>query len=246
MTVDLGDAAKLVRYGFEPKLLPARDPEYLRLVRAYQSNAALQDATEQIALGLGLSILAVHPQTGVVAWAEAGSPFGTSVGTFLRQARSEQQWSQRITFGVALLATWRLCYPQPAHLDDAERVARVSVDEVVAFVDGLCDRLDQEAAASEEEVDPPVDQPGLERAWRAWSRRGRAARTPEGRRSARTTPGIVSRALDWMADQGLADKVSDAEGGTFRARARLRVLVRELAAGELYAEVLRLAAELEP
>lgn len=242
LDVDMRDAATLLRFGLQPRLMPAQDPaSYLRLTKEWATRPRLQEATEQLANALGLWVLAVDPQAGVVCCGEAGGPFELAMGDFLRQARAEAQWAHRVVFAVALLAAWRLCYPRSAHLDDAERVARLSQQELLAYVDGLCDRLDETVDATGEDVDPPVDEPGLERSWRAWQRRGKAARTPDGRRSSRTTGAVVSRALEWMVDQGLLDKRSDVEGGTFIARPRLRLLVREVAGTAVYAELIRLA-----
>ena len=61
------------------------------------------------------------------------------------------------------------------------------------------------------------------------------------RRNPYTTVAIISKALSWLIDQGLAQKVSEEDGGTYRALPRFRILVRELSGGELYADVLRLA-----
>jgi len=246
MDPDVADAARLLRFGWQPRLLPGKDAEYLRLVRSWDSRPGLQAAVETIADGLGVWIVKVDPTVGIVCCAEADGPFELRTGDFLRQARAESQWSQRVIFAVALLATWRLCFPRPAHLDQLDRVARVSANEVMGYVDGLCDRLDETVDAFETDIDPPVDQPGLERAWRAWQRRGRAARTSDGRRSSRTTSALVARALGWMVDQGLLDKVGDDDGGTYRTRPRLRVLVRELAGTTVYEEVLALAGAVEP
>lgn len=241
MPSDLSDAARLMRYAWQPRLLPAKDAEYLELVRAWDNRPGLQAAAEAIADGLGIWIVKVDPGVGVVCAAEPDSPFELSIGDFLRQARAEGQWSQRVVFAVALLATWRLCFPVPSRLDQSDWVARVSVQEVVRYVDGLCDRLDETVDAFDTEVDPPADEPQLERAWRAWQRRGRVSRTTDGRRSPRTTTALVTRAMEWMVDQGLLDKVNDDDGGMFRSRPRLRILVREVSGTRIYEVVLGLA-----
>ncbi len=246
MDSDLRDATALLRFGLQPRLVPARDQEYLRLTRAWATRPELRQVTEEIAEGLGLWVLAVDAQAGIVCCGEAGSPFELSMGDFLRQARAEGQWGQRVIFAVALIAAWRLCYPKSAHLDDAGRVARLSQQELLAYVDGLCDRLDEAVDATGDDVEPPIDEPGLERSWRAWQRRGKVARTPDGRRSSRTTGAVVSRALEWMVDQGLLEHRSDDEGGTFVARPRLRLLVREAAGTAVYTELLRLAENPSP
>jgi hypothetical protein len=238
---DVIDAGRLLRFGLQPRLLPAHDQAYRDLVRSWDNRPTLQATTEALADGLGVWVVTVDPHVGIVCCAEADSPFDLRIGEFLRQARAEAQWSQRVVFALALLATWRLCFPRPATLDDPEWTARVSASEVMRYLDRLCDQLDEAVDAFEGDVDPPVDRPQLERAWRAWQRRGRAARTPDGRRSSRTTSALVARALTWMVDQGLLDKLNEDEGGTYRSRPRLRVLVRELAGTTIYEEVLRLA-----
>jgi hypothetical protein len=246
MDSDVADAARLLRYAWLPRLLPARDPEYLALACSWDSRPGLQAAAETIADGLGVWIVKVDPTVGVVCAAERDSPFELTTGDFLRQARAENQWSQRVVFAVALLATWRLCFPTPRNLDQADWTARVSANEVVRYVDGLCERLDAAVDAFEPEIDPPLDEPQLERAWRAWQRRGRVARTSDGRRSSHTTLAIVVRALAWMVDQGLLDKVNEDDGGVYRTRPRLRVLVREVAGTTIYESLLDLGNPGDP
>lgn len=241
MDTDLADAARLLRYAWQPRLRPAKDEEYGRLVKEWPHRPELRRLTEQLAVGLGLWILTVDPAEGIVACGEAGGPFELKMSDFLRQARAENQWSLRVAFAVAMLATWRLCYPNPAHLDDPTRGARVSANEVMAYVESICRRLDEQADAADEDVNPPADQPELERAWRAWSRRGETTRTPDGRRSSHTTSALVGRALGWMTDQGLLEKRSDDDGGTYLARPRLRLLVRQIASEHLYREILAMA-----
>ena len=75
---------------------------------------------------------------------------------------------------------------------------------------------------------------------------GQGGPHPDGRRSSRTTGAVVSRALEWMVDQGLLELRSDDEGGTFVARPRLRLLVREAAGTAVYTELLRLAETPSP
>lgn len=239
---DGSDAGRLLAYAMRPKLTPGGEPtgDYSGLVARYGAEAAFTRVVEEVAEGLGLWFLAVDPIVGAVACAEEDSTFAMGLRDYARQTRTESRVDLRVAHGLAFLAIARLCYPQPNHLEAIDRIARVTVNDVEDYLRRLCARLDERAAADNLEVDPPIDQPLLERTWRAFQRRGSVARTDDARRNSYTTVAIVAKALTWLVDQGLTQKVSEDEGGTYRALPRFRILVRELSGGELYADVLRL------
>jgi hypothetical protein len=240
---DAADAARLVSYAMRPKVTPRGEPsgEYARLVGRYTVDGAFARVVEDVASGLGLWLVAVDAGVGVVACAEDDSTFAVTLRDYARQTRTEGRMDLRVTHGLVFVAVARLCYPQPNHLEAVDRIARVTVNDVEEYLRRLCARLDERAASDEIDVDPPADQPLLERTWRAYRRRASVARTGDARRNSYTTVGIIGKGLGWLADQGLAQKVSDEDGGTYRALPRFRVLVRELAGGQLYADVLAMA-----
>lgn len=240
---DSSDAGRLLAYAMKPKLTPGGEPtgDYTRLIVRYAAEASFARLVEGVAEGLGLWLLAVDPIVGTVACAEEDSSFAMGLRDYARQTRTESRVDLRVAHGLAFVAIARLCYPQPSHLEAVDRVARVTVNDVEEYLRRLCARLDEEAATDELDVDPPLDQPLLERTWRAFQRRASVARTNDARRNSYTTVAIIAKELAWLVDQGLAQKVSEDEGGTFRALPRFRILVRELSGGELYADVLRMA-----
>lgn len=58
---DAADAARLVSFGLQPKLLPARDAEYTELLRRYREDPAFARVADAIATGFGLVVLEVSP-----------------------------------------------------------------------------------------------------------------------------------------------------------------------------------------
>ena len=240
---DVADAARLLAYAMKPRLTPGAEPggDYARLVARHAGEGAFAKVVEDVADGLGLWLVAVDSIVGAVACAEEDSMFAMGLRDYARQTRTESRMDLRVIHGLAFVAIARLCYPQPTHLETVDRISRVTVNDVEEYLRRLCSRLDERAAADEVDVDPPVDEPLLERTWRAFARRASAARTGDARRNSYTTVAIIGKALAWLVDQGLTQKVSDEDGGTYRALPRFRILVRELSGGELYADVLRIA-----
>ncbi|MPZ24304.1 MAG: hypothetical protein GEU28_12375 [Dehalococcoidia bacterium] len=230
---EAADAAVLLRYAWLPKRVPGGDAEYTRLVNRYLGERDFQETCEAIASGLGLFIVTVDPQAGIVAFAEGGSPFALTLGDYSKRASgSDALW---VVHGLAFVAAARLCFPQPAHLDAVDRQPRVSVADVDEYVRRLCARLDEEHR--DQDIDPPADQPALERTWRAYQRRREVGRTGDARAHQASTQRIAEKTLEWLADHGCLRPVPGVDG-TFWATARFRVIVRELAGNEFYADVL--------
>lgn len=58
---DAADAARLVAFGLQPKLQPARDQEYAELLRRYREDSPFARLADAVAAGLGLVVLEVSP-----------------------------------------------------------------------------------------------------------------------------------------------------------------------------------------
>lgn len=230
---DASEAAALLRYAWLPRRVPGGDGEYARLVSRYIAEREFQVTCQAVAAGLGVFVVAVDQQAGVVAFAEDGSPFALTVGDYSRRAAgTESMW---VVHGLAFVAAARLCFPQPVHLDAVDRQPRVSVAEVDEYVRRLCARLDEEHR--DVAVDPPADQPSLERSWRAYQRRRETGRTGDDRAHLSSTRRIAEKALEWLTEHGCLRAVPGVDGA-FWATARFRVVVRELTSSQFYADVL--------
>ena len=227
-------ALQLVAFGLRPKLRSIEEPEYLDLVRRYRHEDSFASVVRAVADGMGLDVLDVTEAAGVVLGAREGSVFATRLEDYYRRAR-EGQARLRVLHGLAQLAIAATCFPRPDDLEDPEHAPRVAVNEVDEYLRDLCRRLDERH--KDEELDPPADEPGLERAWRMYARQPEAAATGDNRAYSGATRQVVNRAFSALVEQGLMRKVSDALGGTYQPTPAYRIHVLELSREDVWFEL---------
>ncbi|MBV2155994.1 hypothetical protein [Kitasatospora sp. SUK 42] len=235
---DVADAARLVSFGLQAKLLPARDAEYAELVRRHREDPPFARLADAIATGMGLVVLEVSPRAGMAVAAAEDSLFAVRMGDYSRRAASET--TDRFLHGLAHLAVAAMAFPRPEDLADDGYLGRITVNGVDSFVRQACRRLEEQADAEGANTDPASDAPGLEAAWRVWARRTATGATKDARRLSGSTIGIVAKAVMFLVDSGFLQKVSDDSGGTYRTTARYQLQVRDLAGSAAMAELLDL------
>ncbi|MEW2048531.1 hypothetical protein [Streptomyces sp. NPDC005476] len=235
---DAADAARLVAFGLQPKLQPARDQEYAELLRRYREDPAFARLADAVATGLGLIVLEVSPRAGMAVTAAEDSVFAVRMGDYAR--RTSADGGDRFLHGLAHLSVAAMAYPRPEDLADDGYIGRVSVNGVDAFVRQACRRLEERAQEQGENTDPATDAPGLEAAWRIWARRSSTGATKDARRLAGSTTGIVGKAVAFLTDSGFLQRTGDDGGGTYRTTARYQLQVRDMAGAAAMAELLEL------
>lgn len=235
---DAADAARLVSFGLQPKLLPARDAEYAELLRRYRDDPAFARLADAVATGLGLVVLEVSPRAGMAVTAGEDSVFAVRMGDYARRASADS--ADRFLHGLAHLAIAALAFPRPEDLADDGYVGRVTVNGVDAFVRHACRRLEERAEKEGENTDPASDAPGLEAAWRVYARRSATGATKDARRLAGSTTGVIGKAVTFLTDSGFLQRTGDEAGGTYRTTARYQLQVRDMAGGAAMAELLAL------
>ncbi|KUN76783.1 hypothetical protein [Streptomyces griseoruber] len=235
---DAADAARLVAFGLQPKLQPARDQEYADLLRRHREDPAFARLADAVAAGLGLIVLEVSPRAGMAVTAAEDSVFAVRMGDYAR--RTSADGGDRFLHGLAHLAVAAMAFPRPEDLADDGYIGRVSVNGVDAFVRQACRRLEERAEEQGENTDPATDAPGLEAAWRIWARRSAAGATKDARRLAGSTTGIVGKAVAFLTDSGFLQRTGDDNGGTYRTTARYQLQVRDMAGSAALAELLEL------
>ncbi|MGP3953089.1 hypothetical protein [Streptomyces sp. 7N604] len=235
---DAADAARLVAFGLQPRLIPARDAEYAELLRRHREDPAFARLADAVAAGLGLVVLEVSTRAGMAVAAAEDSVFAVRMGDYARRASSDS--ADRFLHGLAHLAIAALAFPRPDDLADDGYIGRITVNGVDAFVRQACRRLEERAEAAGENTDPTTDAPGLEAAWRVWARRSATGATKDARRLAGSTTGIVGKAVAFLTDSGFLQRTGDEAGGAYRTTARYQLQVRDMAGSAAMAELLEL------
>jgi hypothetical protein len=232
---DTADAARLVSFGLQPRLLPARDAEYAELIRRYRDDPLFARLADAVATGLGLIVLEVSPRAGMAVAAAEDSVFAVRMGDYARRASADS--ADRFLHGVAHLAVAALAFPRPEDLADDGYIGRLTVNGVDAFVRQTCRRLEERAEEQGENTDPHTGAPGLESAWRVYARRSATGATKDARRLAGSTTGSIAKAMSFLADSGFLQRTGDEAGGTYRTTARYQLQVRDMAGGAAMAEL---------
>ncbi|KUL54369.1 hypothetical protein ADL22_03235 [Streptomyces sp. NRRL F-4489] len=235
---DAADAARLVSYGLQPKLLPARDADYADLLRRYRDEPPFARLADAVAGGLGLIVLEVSTRAGMAVTAAEDSVFAVRMGDYARRASADS--ADRFLHGLAHLAIAALAFPRPEDLADDGYIGRITVNGVDAFVRQACRRLEERAEQDGENTDPATGAPGLESAWRVYARRSATGATKDARRLAGSTTGIIAKAVAFLVDSGFLQRTGDDAGGAYRTTARYQLQVRDMAGTAAMAELLEL------
>ncbi|MFI6563534.1 hypothetical protein [Streptomyces sp. NPDC050534] len=235
---DAADAARLVAFGLQPKLQPARDQEYAELLRRYREDPPFGRLADAVATGLGLVVLEVSPRAGMAVTAAEDSVFAVRMSDYAR--RTSADGGDRFLHGLAHLAIAAMAFPRPEDLADDGYIGRVTVNGVDAFVRQACRRLEERAAEHGDNTDPATDAPALEAAWRIWIRRSATGATKDARRLAGSTTGIVGKAAAFLTDSGFLQRTGDDNGGTYRTTTRYQLQVRDMAGSAAMSELLEL------
>ncbi|SFD08449.1 hypothetical protein [Streptomyces aidingensis] len=235
---DAADAARLVAFGLQPKLGPAREPDYAALLRRYLEDPPFARLADAVATGLGLVVLEVSTRAGMAVTAGEDSVFAVRMGDYARRAAADS--ADRFLHGLAHLAVAAMAFPRPEDLADDGYLGRITVNGVESFVRQACRRLEERAARQGENTDPSSDAPGLEAAWRVYARRSATGATKDARRLAASTTGIVGKAVSFLTDSGFLQRTGDEGGGSYRTTARYQLQVRDLAGTAAMTELLEL------
>ena len=203
----------------------ALDTSGRELLRRYRTDGAFRGIVEAVARGLGLRVLDAL-DTGLVLAADADSPFSFRLQDFRQNLTVED----RLCHGMVQIAIAAYCFPTASSLEDDERgLIPVAVQDVVEYLTAACTELQRRAT-----IDPDLARPELQEAWRIVLSRPETRDTGDGRRAAMALSGMVSWALDRLAQEGMLRKDSDERGGRWHVRPAFRVQVRELGGHEAF------------
>ena len=235
---DLADAARLVSYASRPRILPAREPDYHELCVRYRDDSTFALAVREVADGVGLELLDVSTRVGIIVGPREDSPFAMRLSRDYAPSKSAEE---RMLHGLIHLALASFCFPRAADLQETDQVVRISARELDRYLRDLCEVIGHER----DDVEPPVNLPELEPAYRAYARRAQVGATSDDRRKYTATVPMCERALEWLCEHGLARKgpFSEEEGQIYQIGTRYRTLVRDFAGHALFEEIRGLLEE---
>jgi hypothetical protein len=184
---DAFDVGRLIAWAARPREVPGRNDDLFRVISRYRREPDFAAQADAVVVGAGLRLI-VDERDGVVVIAEPDSPLRVTVTDIMKRA----QPYHRAVIGAVLLAVARVAYPDPAMLDDPDRVAVFTTQSVV-------DALDRAARAHAETSDEDADAgEATVEVWRRWEELA-AARPNARRRSVNDRPGAVIRVCRFLA-----------------------------------------------
>ena len=225
---------RLIALGLRPRQTPARNADYAALVARWHADDVFAGEVAAVAGAQGLRILECSRIHGLVlAAADDESPYAMRVDDYLKVTAE-----QRLLHGFVQLAIALAAYPTAADLEADDRIPTVRGEDVAALVARLVARI-RESMPGE---DPRTDEPLLEPLYRVLARAPDAKKAADDRSNPRTYVGAVRKALNVLAEQGLAD-ADPGRPDTWRMRTRYRLHVLDAAgsAGEALEELRRLS-----
>ena len=223
---DLDDIGRLLAFAAQPKLRPAAEDTYAALVERYHQDPDFAAAAESVLAGAGLDLL-VDTREGFIVTATSDSPLRATVTDIMKRANPVH----RSLIGAVVLGVARTAFPDPAMLDDPDRVGVFTTRDVVETLDRVAethrDATGDDAVADEDEVET----------WRRWVDLN-DTRVDARRRSASDRPGIVRKVCGFLVEVGHLESRSTLEDGTWATRARFRHAVAALTTdSDLYSDI---------
>ncbi|MQA35284.1 hypothetical protein [Modestobacter roseus] len=225
-STDLRDVGTLISCALRPKLRPAADTSYRQLLARYRTEVEFRTATGFVLDGMDLVVLSDAADLGLILGPRRESLFAARLADVPNVAGVEQ----RLLVGLITAGVAAYAYPTADAFDD-DRVRYVRVEDLERFLRETCEHLKREA-------DAPLDDEGLEEAWRVYERMPAVRRAEKGRTTGRLSPACttywVGNVLQWLTEQGLA-RLAERQGpDTYHLLERFRVQVREMSGHEAY------------
>ena len=223
---DLRDVGILISCALQPRLRPAVHPIYRGLLGRYRTEPGFRDATRSILDGMDLLVLSDAAELGLVLGPRRESLFAARLADVPNVTSVEH----RLLVGLITAGIAAYAYPAPESFDD-DRVRYVAVGDLERFLRQTCVHLQRGTAA-------PVDDEGLEEAWRTYERMPAVHRAERGRTTGRLSPACttfwITVVLDWLTGQGMARMAERHGPAAYQLLERFRVQVGELAGHEAY------------
>lgn len=246
---DVREAARLIAFGLA-RIEPGDNADYRSLIGRYDGEGPFRALVDTVAEGMTLRVVACAINPGVVL-APAGigddhdepilgraSPFAPLADDLRRVGvpavvRDRQLWT------LGLLAVCYCAFPTAQALHDDDLLGQVDPSRADQVLRDLCLDLDRRVTTA---VDPPHDEPHLERVWRAYIATAEVGTTKDTRAHLAGTRALVNRICQALQQLRCLKPVPRTTPTVYVSTPKFQVQVRELAALPYWAE-LAVAAE---
>jgi hypothetical protein len=242
---EVRSAAELVAFGLSRTRI-GDSVEYRHLVSRYEHDYDYQALVDTVAEGMTLRVVGCTDRAGIVLAAvgigedEDTGPLGGQRSPFLPLAGELQRIKvparvrDRQLWTLALLAVAYSAYPTPEDRDDDTRLGQVEPVRVEEVLRHLCLELDQRVRGT---VDPPANEPTLERLWRAYLATAETGTTTDSRALLSSAVSLIGRVCETLVQIGCLRTVRKSDPVTFQTTPRFQLQVRELAASPIWGEL---------
>ncbi|MDA7980497.1 MAG: hypothetical protein MPJ50_17200 [Pirellulales bacterium] len=228
-------AGRLIHWGLNPKETPATQQEYKDLLDNFMDDMDFQCLVHDVAAGMELRVLDWGDH-GIVLSPTVDSVFAMRGASFRKHATTDE----RLLDGLIQVAIAATIFPTSQDLEQEATLGRspLTLGEVEETLHHICTRMAEKAKtkpdpiASDEEAE-------LHEAWRVYLAHVSDHKTKSSQSGPKTIRRFVERNLAKLQELGCLRKQAD---DTYQSTWRYHVLVQELAASEIYQQVLELPA----
>lgn len=129
-SVDFSAANRLLALSLDRSRRPGSDPDHHELLGRFRTDPGYASAVREAAEPLGLRVLGVDPQLGLLLDTTADSPFALRSEDLQREFKWSSP-SERVVYGVALVGIATFCYPTAASFNEpgVRQVTALEVDD---------------------------------------------------------------------------------------------------------------------
>jgi len=219
------EAGELLRYAMDPRETPFQSKRYSALMSQLSTSSTFKLVFENMAQGLEIQILAYSPHGVFVAGRERG-PFAFKMEDYKSGMRVEE----RVVHGLLMLAIAAYCFPTVEVLDQDDDILRprFTVEQVAAFVQGLC-----RVCKANNPGDPEQGTPELQLAWQTILGLPLTMSTGQGKMAIGSLAGKLQYALDRLVENGLMRFLSEDNWGTLQPTPAYRIQVKQMAGHQM-------------
>jgi len=224
-SVDFVAANRLLAMSLDRSRRPGSDQDHRELLGRFRTDPGYATAVREAAEPLGLRVLGVDPQLGLLLDTTADSPFALRTEDLLRDFKWSSA-SERVIYGLALVGIATFCYPTAASFNEPG-VRQVTALEVDDWIRKAAESAQHQTEQVGEQIGP-ADALATYVTEKAVSHN----RSSDALRQDCTVY-KVGRLLRWLAERGfLVRDPGDKE--LFRTTERFRLHVREVAANAVF------------